>query len=127
MEPPGHHLLFARISARQNERLLPAPRLARTWGFRSRRVGRSSLGYEAKKLEKNHEKNHRNHASHSRRRHAGARWRRGGSEERVYPRRLGHALLGRWPEPAGARRRKAAVRERRAAAWPHSGRDTKHA
>jgi len=32
-----------------------------------------------------------------------------------------------WGISAGARRKKAAVRERHAAAWPHSGRDTKHA
>jgi len=28
-----------------------------------------------------------------------ARWPRGGSEERVHPGRLGHALLGRRPKP----------------------------
>src|SRR5262245_25518045 len=71
-------------------------------GLRSRRVGCSSLKYDAKTLERTHAKDHRNHASHSRRRHAGARWPRGGSEERVHPRRLGHALrrrrwdAGRW-------------------------------
>ena len=42
-------------------------------------------------------RNHRHYPSHGGRRHAGARWPRGGSEERVHPRRLGHALRGRRP------------------------------
>src|ERR1700694_4357344 len=74
-------------------------RQARAIGRAIINVWPTSSGCETQKLERNDEKAHRHYPSHTGRRHAVARWPRGGSEERVHPRRLGHALLGRRPEP----------------------------
>src|SRR5215831_18155940 len=77
-------VLFINRSQGGFERLLSLPL--------SRLPPRSTTYLTPRNWRRNHEKDHRNHASHSRRRHAGARWPRG-SEERVHPRRLGLLMV----------------------------------